>query len=223
MNINLIPIDKEVQAVKTRNKTLWLVSLVLVFGVAVGVLGHYTWTLRQQVDQLQANSATPARTPLAQSQGAQAGAPATRDWDPWDANGQFAQMQKRMDEMMRQMMPNDPMFGQQGFGQLGLGLSAGSPEITMDEDSDQYKVVVKLPEGENMQLNTDLADNTLTISGKVESKAREDDPSAQLFGHAEAMSQFSQSITLGEPVDEAGMKVDRNGEDIVITIPKRVG
>lgn len=209
---------------KTRNKTLWLVSLVLVFGVAVGVLGHYTWTLRQQVDQLQANSAATPQAPVSQPQAARPGAPLS---DPWDPNGQFAQMQQRMDEMMRQLMPNDSMFGQngfgqQGFGQLGFGLSAGSPEITMDEDSDQYKVVVKLPEGENMQLNTDLADNTLTISGKVESTAEDNEPSAQLFGHAQAMSQFSQSITLGEPVDEAGMKIDRNGQDIVITIPKRV-
>jgi HSP20 family molecular chaperone IbpA len=81
---------------------------------------------------------------------------------------------------------------------------------------------VKVPRGENLQLNTDLADNTLTISGKVESAARDDDASGQLIGQAESVSQFSQSITLDDPVDEAGMKVDRDGGDIVITIPKQL-
>jgi HSP20 family molecular chaperone IbpA len=205
-------IDREVTSMTTQAKRAWIGFLFLACGIAIGALGYYALDLRQQVNQMQANTTT-------DQQPAMSTAPLAQNWDP---NGQFARMEKRMDDIMRQMMPNDPLLSQNGFSQLGFGLSPASPEVTMDEDSDEYKVVVKVPEGENLQLNTDLADNTLTISGKVESSAQEDDPSGKLLGKAESMSQFSQTITLNHPVDEAGMKIDRDGDDIVITIPKRV-
>jgi len=197
----------------TQPRTTWLGILFLVCGIAIGALGYYALHLRQQVGEMQANATVGPQQP------ATGMAPLPKNWDP---NGQFARMEKRMDDVMRQMMPNDPMLSQNGFSQLGFGLSPASPEVTMNEDSDKYKVVVKVPKGENLQLNTDLADNTLTISGKVEHNAKEDDSSGKLVGQAESMSEFSQSITLDHPVDEAGMKVDRNGGDVVITIPKRM-
>jgi len=196
----------------TQPRTAWLGILFLVCGIAIGALGYYALHLRQQVGEMQANAAAGQQPTIGMAN-------VPKNWDP---NGQFAQMEKRMDDIMRQMMPNDPMLSQNGFSQLGFGLSPSSPEVTMNEDTDQYKVVVKVPKGENMQLNTDLADNTLTISGKVESNAKEDDNSGKLIGQAESMSEFSQSITLDHPVDEAGMKVDRSGDDVVITIPKRM-
>ncbi len=42
------------------------------------------------------------------------------------------------------------------------------------------------------------------------------------MGHTQSISQFSQTITLADPVDESAMQVDRKGEEIVITIPKRL-
>jgi HSP20 family molecular chaperone IbpA len=202
-------------------KTTWWGFLFLVCGIAIGALGYYSWSLHQRLGQLEANAGPGPRAPALASQAPMAKGqnPMTGNWDP---NGEFAQMQKRMDDIMRQMMPNDPLLSQNGFSQLGAGLSPASPEVTMDEDTDQYKVVVKVPKGENMQLNTDLADNTLTISGKVQSTSKEDDSSGKQIGQAESLSEFSQSITLDHPVDEAGMKVDRNGDDVVITIPKRM-
>ena len=197
----------------TQAKSAWLGILFLACGIAIGALGYYALTLRQQMGEIQANVNPGQQSAIAKA------APSPGNWD---ANGQFARMEKRMDDIMRQMMPNDPLLSQNGFSQLGFGLSPASPEVTMDEDSHRYKVVVKVPRGENLQLNTDLADNTLTISGKVESDARDDDASGQLIGQAESVSQFSQSITLDDPVDEAGMKVDRDGGDIVITIPKQL-
>jgi HSP20 family molecular chaperone IbpA len=196
----------------TQAKTAWMGFVFLICGMTIGALGYYALDLRQEIGEMQANAATDQQPAMSMT-------PLAKNWDP---NGQFAQMEKRMDDIMRQMMPNDPLLSQSGFSQLGFGLSPASPEVTMDEDSDEYKVIVKVPKGEDMQLNTDLADNTLTISGKVQSTTGEDDASGKLLGQAESLSQFSQTITLDQPVDEAGMKIDRNGDDIVITIPKRV-
>jgi len=198
---------------KMESKVTWLSISLAVCAVMVGGLGWYTWTLHRQMDGLNAGTA-----PLPEP----ATAPDMRpnDFDPfagaWDPNSRFAQMQKHMDELMQQMMPGDPLFSQHGFG-----LSPASPEVSLNEDSDGYTVVVKVPKGEDVELNSKLDDNQLTISGEVKNAA-DDESSGNVVGHAQSISQFSQTITLTDPVDEAGMRVDRKDGDIVIRIPKRL-
>jgi len=197
---------------KLESKVTWLSVSLVVCAAMVGGLGWYTWNLHRQMDRLNAGAA-----PLSGS--STAPVPKLDNFDPfagaWDPDGQFAQMQKHMDELMQQMMPGNPMFSQHGFG-----LSSSSPEVRLDEDSDGYTVVVKVPKGEDVELNTTLDDNQLTISGEVKSTSGED--SGNVAGHAQSISQFSQTITLADPVDESGMHVNRKGEEIVITIPKRL-
>jgi len=198
---------------KLESKVTWLSVSLMVCAVVVGGLGWYTWTLHQQMGRLNASAAPLPGTTAAPNKGSRHFDPFT---DAWDPNGQFAQMQKHMDELMQQMMPGDPLFSQHGFG-----LSPSSPEVRLDEDSDAYTVVVKVPKGEDLSLNTTLDDNQLTISGEVKDTS-DDRSSGNFVGHAQSISQFSQTITLAEPVDEAGMQVDNKGKDIVITIPKRL-
>lgn len=197
---------------KPESKVTWLSVTVLACALVIGGLGYYSWSLHRQVEARSSNAAMPAVSMMT---------PGQSGFDPfagmWDPNGQFAQMRKHMDELMQQMMPGDPLFSQHGFG-----LSPSSPEVSLDEDSDGYTVVVKVPEGEDVELNTSLDDNRLTISGEVQSAAEDDDAAGNIVGRARSISQFSQTITLAEPVDESGLQVDRKGEEIVITIPKRL-
>jgi len=198
---------------KLESKVTWLSISLGVCAVLVGGLGWYTWTLHRQMDRLDAGS-----EPIQNSQISPDTQPGT--FDPfagaWDPNGQFARMQKHMDEMMQDMMPGNPLFSHSGFG-----LSTSSPEVSLNEDKDNYTVVVKVPEGEDVEFNTSLDDNMLTISGEVKNAADEN-PSGNASVQARSFSQFSQTITLADPVDETKMKVDRKGEEIVITIPKRL-
>jgi len=205
-----------------KSRVTWL--SVAVFGClsVIAGLGYYTWDLHRQVTQLQAGTQTDLSASVARNQ-PQAQAPKLlpKPQNPFSGNfdpsGRFAEMQMRMDQMMKQIMPDDPLLNQNVFSMS----STDSPEVTMDESSDKYTVTVKLPKGENMDLNTELSDNTLTISGQVKTTSK--DSSGNFIGQAQSASEFSQSITLADPVTESGMKVDHHGQDIVITIPKQVG
>lgn len=205
---------------ETKSKITWL--SVAVFGClsVIAGLGYYTWDLHRQVAQLQAGTGTELSASVAQAQ-SRTPQPLPKAQNPFSGNldpsRQFAEMQKRMDQMMKQIMPDDPLLNQNAFSMS----STDSPEVTMDESSDKYTVTVTLPKGENMNLNTELSDNTLTISGQVKTNSK--DSSGNFVGQAQSTSEFSQSITLADPVTESGMKVDRKGQDIVITIPKQVG
>jgi len=70
----------------TQPRTAWLGILFLVCGIAIGALGYYALNLRQQVGEMQANTAAAQQPAIAM-------APLPKNWDP---NGQFAQMEKRM-------------------------------------------------------------------------------------------------------------------------------
>nr|WP_255491055.1 Hsp20/alpha crystallin family protein [Spartinivicinus marinus] len=84
----------------------------------------------------------------------------------------------------------------------------------MDETETEYKVTISVPEERDVEVNTELKDNFLTINGKV--KSQQDNRQSRLF----YTSQFSQSITLMEPVDHAKMKLDNKKHEVVVTIPK---
>lgn len=115
----------------------------------------------------------------------------------WSLSDHLSDLQKHMDEMMSTMSPGTSFFNKQG-----LGYSLASPSIEMKEKSDKYEIIVKVPEGQEMEINTALKASNLTISGRVKNKVVEtqEGQSSRIF----QTSQFSQSIYLSEPIDESG-------------------
>jgi len=215
----------------------FVIALSLVLIIALGIYG---WKLNQKVDQLtvQAQENTHKqiidkqvlpRVPVAKNIAQAPNKPAVKSlpnsvqdrWDPWagiaadplNIDEAFAQMQKRMDEMMNRMQPGRSIFNHHGFG-----LSTSTPKVNMTESADEYKVVVTVPQGQEMELNTTLENNRLIISGKT--KRSSENNSADGFSKSVSSSQFSQSMTLAEPVNESAMTTEKQGEDIVIIIPK---
>ena len=193
-------------------KVRWLGILAGLCVIAVAVESYYLWDLQREVktesDSIFAMSLPNISLPKTSLRNQ------STPWsDDWDIDKQFSQMQNQMDNMMRQMSRGHSIFSQHGFG-----LSPSSPKITMNEDADKYKVTVQVPEGEDVEINTDLTDNQLTISGKVRQQSSTDSSGAQR--QSLAISQFSQSLSLPGPVDNAHMKEEDKGNQIVITIPK---
>ena len=197
---------------KAQNKIQWLSVSVIICPILIGSLSHYIWTLNNKVESLQTQSSSGA--PMLQPSLPE---PWPKDWDPWkdpwNSSGNFSALQKRMDEMMNRMMPGQSIFSNRGFG-----LSQSSPMVTMTESSNEYKVVVTVPEGQEVELNTELTDGVLKISGKVKKSSEES--SGGFSAHSQSTSQFSQSMTLGEAINESAMKTEHNENEIVIRIPK---
>jgi len=198
---------------KATTKVKWLSVAIVICLIVMGFLGYFTWNLNQKVEGLQARTSADVQIPIAQLPD-----PWPKNWDPWsdnwDSSGQFSDLQKQMDDLMNRMLPGHSIFSNQGFG-----LSQSSPKISMDETGEEYIVVVTVPEGEEVELNTELSENTLKIFGKV--KNTSENNNGDFFGRSMSTSQFSQSMTLSEPVDESGMTIDQEDTKIVITIPKR--
>lgn len=116
------------------------------------------------------------------------------------------------------MSPGSSVFNNQGFG-----FSQSSPRITMKESADAYTVVVSVPESQEVELYTELSDNRLNISGKVNNTTKEQ--SNGRFGGTQSFStlsssHFSQTMTLPAKVNKAGMTVDHDTSKITIRIPK---
>lgn len=198
----------------TNNKLRALGACVAACILIIAALSYNTWNLSKEVEALKAAPPAAAVSPKSSP-------PLSSTWpdnfDPWtgnwDPSGQFEAARKRMDEMMRSMLPGNSIFSNQGFG-----LSPASPRVSMTDNENEYRVVVEVHGGQDVELNTKVENDVLTISGVVNSSAQKKGSDATGISHSSA--RFSQSMTLPEPVDESAMTVDQNDEEIVVILPK---
>jgi HSP20 family molecular chaperone IbpA len=128
----------------------------------------------------------------------------------------FVEMQQRMDELMNSMTQGFPFFNQEDFGFISNG-----PAISMSENADEYRVVISIPDGQEVEVNTELTGNSLIVSGSV--KNERDENVSGFTSRSMQESRFSQSLYLAEAVDEAGLNIERANNEIVISIPKMNG
>lgn len=203
----MIDID-EVTAMNDQIKIRFLGVLLGVCFISIVGLGYAIWDLKTDIKE---------ESTSFQSSSQALPVPRSKDWDPWrdpwDSSGHFSNMQKQMDEMMSLMMPGKSIFTQHGFG-----LSTSSPEITMKETKSAYEIDVSVPKGQEIEVNTKLEDGVLTISGKVNTTS--ENSAHGLFGKSLSTTQFSQSLTLPEPIDETAMAVENEDGYMKIRIPK---
>lgn len=201
---------------ETNTKIKLLRIIVGLCLVLICWLSYHSWQLSKQLQQL------PQAAAINPSPFGSVPDPWPRGWDPgsniWDPSGRFSDLQKMMDDMMNNMSPGSSVFNNQGFG-----FSQSSPRITMEESANEFTVLVSVPNGQEVELNTELTDNRLKISGKVNNKSEE--KSNGLFGGSQSFntlssSRFSQTMTLPGEIDEAGMTIDHGESEISIRIPK---
>lgn len=130
----------------------------------------------------------------------------------------FAQMQQRMDQLFGRIGPNPSLFS---FGNLGLGEGfANTPpaQIEVEESTDEYRVVISLAQGSDVELATKLDNNTLSISAQVRTEVQNSGNGRALS--STSMSQFSRAIPFNSPVDATGMQTEKSDSEVVIRIPK---
>lgn len=143
--------------------------------------------------------AAPQATPFGNT------SPIVTDWDQSIIN-QMARMQGRMDQMMEEAFPNDFMKG-------ASPVNAGSA-VNVDDQKDKYVVRFYLPDRNLQNINVKLDKDQLRLSAKEQNQTKNANATSQSY------AQYEQMITLPGPVKEQGMKVDRNGATIVVTVPK---
>ena len=138
---------------------------------------------------------------------------------PWSGFGwpdpftSLDQIQKDLDSWFN----NWP--GSSGIGSpRGFSFSTSTPDIELNESKDDYEIVVQVPQNTEVDLRTDVEDDVVTVRGTMNQETGSN--AGNLASSFTAHSQFTRSIRLPGPVDPLAMHTDRDGEKIIITLPK---
>ncbi len=191
--------------------------VVLCLAVIAG-LGYSAWVLHEKVDQLETgesskfSSVAPLISPQLKND---------QYWnDVWGnfntAPRDFSQMSQWMDDMMNSLTSGRSSLNQPGFSVFQQG-----PTIDFEETDSEYKVVIVKLEGEEVELNTEISDGVLSVSGKVKRSTSSNGNS--LFSQSQFSSEFSRRFVLDEPVDQAAMVVTNEKGKTIVRLPKLVG
>lgn len=203
----------------TNSAKLKMLSACVVLCLAViAGLGYSTWVLSVKVEKLENGQTArggpigPLLSPLSKN-----GAQSNDAWGNFSSMPRgFAQMEQWMDEIM-----NNTLFSRSTLGQVGLGIFQQGPTIDFEENTEEYQVVVKMLEGEEVELNTEISDGVFSVSGKV--KRSGTNSSNSQFSQSLFSSEFSRAFLLDKPVDQAAMEVINEKGKTIIRLPKLIG
>ena len=214
----------------TRRKTLLLSGLVTVsivgslfLGITLGssdflqkspILGEQSTkeSLLEKLEQT-ASLQTQPQTPSSLFGTANSGFSNSLFADPI---AQMQQMEAEMDRIFSGF--TSPMFASRPSFFGGSFASLTQPQVDVQETDDEFRVVISMAEGSELELQTDLADNTLSISAQVRNQTQNNSGGRQTS--SSFMSQFSRDIFLDAPVDATGMKTEKSDSAVTIRIPK---
>lgn len=206
-------------------RTLLISGLATVLVITLAAFGWSHWRLSAELQSLRGDepSANPAlldRLEDLADQQARANAPTSLfdpAFDPFGASlfgsdpfARLQQMQSQMDQLFNNMNSS--------FGIGGFPAAFDQPQIAVEELDKEFRVVISLAEGSEVELSTELEDSTLSISAEIRTSLQ--DTRGGLQTSSTSVSQFSRAIDLGEPVDAKGMRTERSKGEIVITVPK---
>ncbi len=188
---------------------LLVAVVVLYLAVAAGFVGTI-WYLNHKVEHLvSAQSAAESVVPPPPIIAApNIDAHWNRLWNGFDPMlGDFSLLNREFDQLFNRLsMPS---------GDLDQ-FSTTSPRISLEEDAKEYRVTVEAPEGMDVEIETELKESHLTVSGSVAGTTQDDQSQAKFS------SAFSRSVLLDEPVEQAEMEVINEEGRITVRVPKRL-
>jgi HSP20 family molecular chaperone IbpA len=136
-----------------------------------------------------------------------------------DAADPFRHMQQMQEEIDQVIRRATERF------QLGPGASLFRPDtgysssFDLRDRKDHFELRAYLPDAEASDVSVKIDDDRVlhvTVGHKKEELKKENESEAKVT----QLGRYEQVITLPEPVKGSDMKVDRNGHEVVITIPK---
>jgi len=135
-------------------------------------------------------------------------------WNPYE---EIQRMQRDMDRMFNNAFNrfnNSPDF-QQLFRE-----GVNTPEMDLKEYDNKYTVIVNLPGSSEKNVSVNLSGQILTVKGEQEFEKLNKDSRGNIIFQERRSGSFQRSITLPEPVKQAGMKTRVDNGVLTVTIPK---
>lgn len=199
-------------SIKKRTTLVGIVTLIvgLGFGLGIGVWGIKTSqasALRTTSDKT--TSETPAKTESKDKDSTVF----RDDWDP------FRQMQEMQEEIDRSIRRATERF------QLGPSASLFRPDagysssFDLRDKNDHFELRAYLPDVEASDVSVKIDDDRV-LHVSVAQKKQETKKENGSESHVTALGHYEQVVTLPEPVKGSDMKIERNGHEVIITIPK---
>ncbi len=125
----------------------------------------------------------------------------------------FSQMQQQVDSMFGMLAA--PNFQ----GLQGLGGTSAMPKLSLVETDTEYQVSVITPTDTDVEINTELEANLLTVRGSI-TEDFSDSGSGRSTSFV-SRSQFTRSFDLPKPVDELGVFTEATSDGLLIHVPKK--
>jgi HSP20 family molecular chaperone IbpA len=179
--------------------------VTLIAGLALG-LGIGVWSVKNS----QASNAPNARI---NSDNQESIVTRSDEWDP------FRQMERMQEEIDRAIRNATEQF------QLGPGATAFRPEagysssFDLRDRKDRFELRAYLPGVKASDVNVKI-DNDRTLHVSVTQRKQETKKTSGVNATVTELGQYEQVVTLPQPVKSSDMKIERNGHELVITVPK---
>ena len=190
----------------TINRKTTIVGIVtLIAGLALG-LGIGVWSVKNS----QASNAPNARI---NSDNQESIVTRSDEWDP------VRQMERMQEEIDRAIRNATEQF------QLGPGATAFRPEagysssFDLRDRKDRFELRAYLPGVKASDVNVKI-DNDRTLHVSVTQRKQETKKTSGVNATVTELGQYEQVVTLPQPVKSSDMKIERNGHELVITVPK---
>ena len=133
----------------------------------------------------------------------------SENWDQQMIDN-LRQMQRRMDQVLQNTFPNDLLSASNA---LRLGST-----VNVEDQKDKYVVHFTLPDRDISNVKVDFKNNELHLTAQEKEQASNTAPS----NTAETIERgrYEEMITLPGPVKQSEMKVDRQANAVIVTLPK---
>lgn len=215
----------------SENKFRWAIGLSILLAIALVIQGVLLWQTRQQMAALDPGlemrepASEQELTPLEEKILARLEA---KDPQPRSSPGQlspganslfggslfssdpfasFDQMRQRMDALMSGMGPAS-----------GMSLSLRSPDFQLQETEDDYRLLIKVPEQHEIDLQTEVEDREVIVRGSISSNRSQ--TGNGLSSQFISSSQFNRRFDLPRDVNEVGVYTEQSNEGLVLVMPK---
>lgn len=102
---------------------------------------------------------------------------------------------------------------------LSSTFSSAAPDIALDETEEGYRILIPVNPDQELELNTEVEDNSVSVSGVITEKSSRSQNNFSTSSFSQR--QFARTLDLPTPVDEFGMTTTQTEAGIEITLPKK--
>ena len=219
------------QTNQPKQRQILLSGLVVTLIAAVTVQGYFLYRMHQQVATLKPTSTPaiagatppapglPEKTLLGQAQPQRVAPQISPTQDPFaDDWNPFVELQRMQAEMEQLFASSRQRFhtGLPAFSDPAtLGADAA---MNLTDDGDHYTVTMEVPGKDKSDLNVNVEDRTLTVSGTVQNENEDQSGGFTRVEHQRVS--FQRALTLPGPVDSAGMQARLDDGILTVQVPK---